>query len=222
MNFTLEIKNTKSISEIAGYWSDEDYINLLDEFNLADAKNSKSSELRELLEMAISDFEPHESAEILLKYKLQDKLSSSQIRNLSHELAEDNESEDNSNITLHYPLFSINQLLNRSYNGIFPKPKATQIDLKLSFKREAEIIVTKEIVLKAISYCLSNKNPLKRLFENQLNGKEPFGDAEDVIWELHKSGPTEYTIITSDYWISEEDITENEITGLIKLFEEKE
>ena len=75
MNFTLKIKDIKSINEITGYWTSDDYINLLEDFDFLDAKNSNPSELRELLEMVIHDFEPHESAEILLRYKLQDKLT---------------------------------------------------------------------------------------------------------------------------------------------------
>jgi len=221
MNFTLEIKAIKSINEITGYWTSDDYINLLEELDFSDAKNSNPAELRELLEMAISDFEPHESAEILLRYKLQDKLSSNQIRNLSHEMAEDNEAEDNPDIALHYPLFNINQLLNKSYNGVFPNTKATKMEIELSFKGAAEIAVTKELALKAISKGLSDKSPLIRLFENQLNGKEKFGDVEKVIWELHNNGQTGYTIITSDYWINKEDIIEYEFSGSIKPFEDK-
>ena len=217
MNFTLKIKDIKSINEIQGYWTNDDYINLLEEFDFPDAKNSNPSELRELLEMAINDFEPHESAEILLRYKLHDKLSSSQIRNLSHEMAEDNEAEDNPDIALHYPLFNINQLLYKSYKGRFPNSKATKMEIELSFKGDAEITITKELVLKLISKGLSDKSPLIRLFENQLNGKERFSDAEKVIWELHNKGQNEYTIITSDYWINKEDVMEHEFSGLFGL-----
>ncbi len=221
MNFTLKIKDIKSINEIIGYWTSDDYINLLEDLDFLDAKNSNPSELRELLEMAINDFEPHESAEILLRYKLKDKLSGGQIRNLSHEMEEDNEAEDNPDIDLHYPLFNINQLLYKSYNGRFPNAKATKMEIELSFKGDAEITLTKELALKSISKGLSDKSPLIRLFENQLNGKERFRDAEKVIWELHNNGQNEYTIITSDYWINKEDIIEYEFSGSIKQFEDK-
>ena len=188
MNFTLKINDVKSINEIHGYWTSDDYIKLLEELDFSDAKNSSPSELRELLEIAINDFEPHESAEILLKYKLHEILSDGQIKNLSHEMIEDNEAEENPDIALHYPLFNINQLLHKSYNGIFPNAKATKMEIELSFKGEAKIIVTKELVLKAISKGLSDKKPIIRLFENQLNGKEQFHDAEKIIWELHNNG----------------------------------
>ncbi|MBU2646964.1 hypothetical protein KKI24_19810 [bacterium] len=222
MNFTLKIKEIKTISEITGYWTSEDYIHLLENLDFTDVKNSSPSELRELLEMAISDLEPHESAEILLRYKLRDKLNSGQISNLSHEMEENNESEDNPDIALHYPLFNINQLLRKAYNGRFPDAKATSMEFELRFKGETEVTVTRELALISISKGLSDKSPLMRLFENQLNGKELFGDAEKVIWEFHHHGQHDYTIITSDYWINKEDMIEHEFSGSIKLFEDKE
>ncbi len=221
MNFTLKINDIKSLNEIPGYWTNEDYINLLEELDFPDANKSNPSELRELVEMAISDFEPHESAEILLRYKLKDELSKGQIQNLSHEMLEDDEAEENPDIALHYPLFNINQLLHKSYNGIFPNSKATKIEIELSLKGDEHIAVTKALVLKAISKGLSPKNLIVRLFVDQINGKEKFTDAEKIIWELHNNGQNNYTVITSDYWINKEDIAEYEFSGSIKQYEDK-
>lgn len=215
MKFTLRIHEIKSITEIDGYWTTVDYINLLDELDFPNAKDSTPGELRELLEMAITDFEPHESAQILLRYKLKEKLSNGQILNLSHEMADDNEAEENPDIDLHYPLFNINQLLYKAYNGIFPYAKATSMTFELIVDGEHDVKITRAVVLKAVGQVLSDKTPLKRLFENQLKGKEPFPEAEKIIWELHKNGDNQYTVITSDYWINEEDILEEMFTGSI-------
>ncbi len=221
MNFTMKIQNIRSITAIEGYWSHADYIHLLEAFDYPDAKGSDPAEFPELLEMAMNDFEPHESAEILLRYKLHDRLTNGQIRNLSHEMAEDDEAEDNPDMGLHYTLFNINQLLHRAYHGIFPNTKASLIDLELSIKTAGVATdVSKEFALKAISQGLSSQSPLKRLFEPQLSGKEPFEDAEKIIWEIHPQGQNAYTIITSDYWINEEDIMENECSGSIKAFQD--
>lgn len=222
MKFTLSISEVKSSSEIPGYWKNEDYINILEDLNFPDAKNAKPSELQELLEMAINDFEPHESAEILLKYKLKDQLNSGQIRNLSHELSDENTTDVNSDIGLHYALFNINQLLFQAYKKIFHSGLATIVDFELSFKDEPKISMTKELVLRAISHALVDKNPLLRLFEDQLNGKEPFGDTEKTVWDLRHNGANKYTLITSDYWINQDDFKEMEVSGSFKLFEEKE
>jgi predicted protein tyrosine phosphatase len=218
MNFKLKITGLKSIKEIAGYWNNDDYINLLEAFDYTDAKNSQPDELLELLGMACSDLEPDESAEIMLRYHLQNQLNEGQIQNLSHAMIEDDESDENSNIALHYPLFNITQLLRKCYNGVFPSAKATEMDIELELKPNTNN-VSKEMVLKAVSQLLTSRSPVVRLFEAQLSGKERFSDADHVIWELRQNGQNQYTIITSDYWINAEDIAEDESSGSIKFHE---
>ncbi len=46
----------------------------------------------------------------------------------------------------------------------------------------------------------------------------PFHEAEKILWELHPDGDNKYTLITSDYWINDEDIIEYDFTGTIKEF----
>ena len=217
----LKINGIKAIREIPGYWCNDDYMNLLELLDYADAKNTQPEDLLELLSMAFSDLEPHESAEVLLRYHLKDQLKAGQIENLSHVMTEDDESDENSNTALHYPLFNINQLLHKCYNGIFPNAKATQMDIELAFTPDTKVAVNTEWVLKAVSQALSQHSPVVRLFEDQLKGKERFADAANVIWELHPNGPNQYTLITSDYWVNRDDITADEVSGSIKLFEEK-
>jgi hypothetical protein len=220
MKFTITVNEIKSINEIPGYWSNDDYINLLEELEFPDARSSNPAELRELVEMAISDLEPHEAAAIVLKYKLHEKLNAGQIQNLSHEMEDDNEAEENADIALQYDLFNINRLLYTAFNGIYPNPKATKIEFELSFKENPKTIVTKELALKAVCSALAENSPILRLFKDQLNGKEPFKDAEKIVWELHNSGPNKYTMITSDFWINKEDFSERELSGAVKLYED--
>lgn len=222
MKFTIKVNEIKSISEIPGYWTNDDYMNILEELEFSDARNSNPAELRELLEMALSDFEPEESAEILLKYKLKEELNAGQIQNISHEMVDDNEAEGNAEIGLHYALFNINQLLYSAFNGIFPNAKATKVEFELSFKEDSKIIVTKTLALQTVCSGLTDNSPIPRLFEDQLNGKEPFGDAEKIVWELHNSGSNQYTMITSDYWVNKADFIEREFSGSIKLYEDPE
>lgn len=222
MNYDLRINTIKTISEIPGYWTDQDYLNLLEKFDFQDSKDLNPSELREVLEMAISDLEPSDSAQILLQYKLQEKLSKGQIQNLSNEMVEDNESEENADIALHYPLFNINQLLYKSYNGIFHNAKATMIELELSFTNNLKLNVSKEMALKAISKVLREQNLIIRLYEKELVGKKSFEDAKEIVWILNKNEGNNYTFITSDYWINKEDLIENEISSSIAVYEFKD
>lgn len=48
--------------------------------------------------------------------------------------------EEYSDISLHYPLFNINQLLYKAYNGTFSNTKASRLKLEIEF-HEAEHII---------------------------------------------------------------------------------
>ncbi|MGB3585621.1 MAG: hypothetical protein WBA23_03720 [Tunicatimonas sp.] len=214
MNFTIRLNKIKAIEKIEGYWSREDYINLLELFDYSDAKSLPEDELFELLSMAISDFEPEEASEIVLTYKLKSILKEGQIKNLAHEMLEDKVAEEYPNISLHYPLFNINQLLYEAYNGKFPKTLASALDIELTFA--SKVTVTKEIVLRTISDLLSEKSLLKRLFDEQLDSEEELKDAESIIWELKSTGDNTYHLISSDYWLNKEDFEVDEFSGVLK------
>ena len=214
MNFTIRLKNIKSIDKIDGYWNNKDYINLLELFNFPDAKGIPHEELFDMLSMAISDFEPDEAAEIVLKYKLSNILKEGQIKNLSNEMLEDKIAEEYPDISLHFPLFNINQLLHDAYDGKFPRTLASEIDFELFFKSKIEI--TKEVVLRTISDLLSEKSLLKRLFNEQLDSDQELNDAESIIWELKSTGENTYRLITSDYWLNDEDFAEDEFSGELR------
>jgi len=214
MNFTIKLKNIRPIKKIEGYWRKEDYINLLELFDYSDATSIPETELFEMLSMAISDFEPDEAAEIVLTYKLANILKKGQIENLSHEMLVDKVAEEYADISLHYPLFNINQLLFEVYNGKFPKTLASIIDIELSFASKLD--VTKEIVLRTLSDLLSEKSLLKRLFNEQLDSEKELKDAESIIWDLKPMGENIYQLISSDYWLNEEDFELNEYSGVLR------
>ena len=214
MNFTIKLIKIKTIEKIEGYWKNTDYINLLELFDFPDATSIPDAELFDMLSMAISDFEPDEAAEIVLKYKLNSVLKEGQIKNLSHEMLVDKVAEEYPNISLHYPLFNINQLLYKAYNGKFPKTLATVLDIELSFAKNVNI--TKEIVLRTISDLLSEKSLLKRLFNEQLDSEKELNDAESIIWDLKPMGENKYQIISSDYWLNNEDFKLEEYSGELR------
>ena len=214
MNFTIKLIKIRTIEKIEGYWKKEDYINLLELFDYSDATSVPEAELFDMLSMAISDFEPDEAAETVLTYKLNNVLKEGQIKNLSHEMLEDKVAEEYSDISLHYALFNINQLLFEVYNGKFPKTLASMIDIELSFA--GNIDITKEIVLRTISDLLSEKSLLKRLFNELLDSEKELKDAESIIWELKPMGENIYQLISSDYWLNEEDFEVEEYSGVLR------
>lgn len=212
------INSVKTVEEFKDAWTNADYIELLDRFGFPDAKDTKPEELKELLFMAITDFEGPEAAAILLNYKLSEHLNENQIDQMSHDMLMDKISEEYSDISLHHELFKINQLLYHAYNGTFPSAKATIIDFEITPNDN----ITKEVVLKVLSVTLANNNIIKRLFADQIAGKEAFEEAENIVWELKSIDGNSYRIVTSEYWISRDEFKEAEFDASIAEYEEAE
>jgi len=205
MNYKVQISTLESIDEIPNYWTSEDYRQLLELFDFPDSKSIKTENLLEMLQMAITDFEFADAARVILQYKLSEYLTEGQMDQLSHEMLLDKISEEYPNISLHYALFNINQLLFKSFNGAFPNTKATILEFTIS-NNESNIEFTKAQLLKILYKGLSPSNLLVRLFEEQLTTAVDFPDAESIIWELKTDNNTNFHLITSEYWLSREDI----------------
>lgn len=218
MNYHIIINSVKTVEELPNAWTNAEYIELCDRFGLPDAKDSKPEELKELLYMAISDFEGPEAAAILLDYKLSEELGKGQIDQMSHDMLLDKISEEYSDISLHHQLYNINQLLYKAYNGTFPSAKATIVEFEIS----PDTGIDKEVVLKVLDKTLAKNNVIKRLFSNHLAGKEAFDEAEDIVWKLDSNGKGSYTLTTSEYWISRDEFTEAEYDAEVLMFEEDE
>jgi hypothetical protein len=213
MKFNITIKSVTTVEEITNYWQNKDYIYLLERFNFPDANTVNPENLREMLHMAITDFEPNEAAGIILTYKLSERLNEGQIAQVSNDMLLDKVSEEYPEIDLHYDLFNINQLLFKAYNGKFPNAKATVLDFSMVSKDGYDKEITKEIVLKSFYNGISEGNVIKRLFEEQMTTDKEFKEAEAVLWELIKKDVTNLTLITSEYLLSKEDFVTHEFEG---------
>ncbi len=218
MNYHLIINSVKTVEELEGAWTNADYITLLERFGFPDAANSKPEELKDLLFMAISDFEPPEAAAILLDYKLSDALTEGQIDQMSHDMLLDKISEEYSDISLHHQLYNINQLLYKAYNGTFPSAKATIVEFEITPNED----ISKEIVLKALDKTLAKNSLIKRLYANHLAGEEAFEEAESIIWKLESKGTKGYEMTTSEYWMSRDEFTDAEFDAEVVMYEEED
>lgn len=218
MNYHIIINSVKSVEELKDAWTKAEFVELLDRFGFPDAAKSKPEELKELLLMAISDFEPPEAAAILLDYKLSEHLNEGQIDQMSHDMLLDKISEEYSEISLHHELYNINQLLFQAYNGTFPSAKATIVEFEITPNED----ITKEVILKVLDKTLSKNNVIKRLFGNHLSGEEAFVEAEDIVWKLEAKDGNSYELTTSEYWISRDEFTDAEFDAEIALFEEED
>lgn len=210
MKVKIEIKSIYSIDEIPNYWTNEDYIALLDAFGFDDGKSVKPENLQEMLFMAIGDFEANEAAQIILTYKLSNDLNSGQIEQISNEMLLDKVCEEYPEIHLHKHLFSINQLLYKAFNGTFPNAKASLI--KFSVDSDSEIL-SKSDVLKAFNNGLNDSNLIRRLFNEPMTTTVDFPDAESIIWELRSSDNVNFELITSEYWLDRESFLDTSFEG---------
>ncbi len=220
MKYLVKIIDIKSTDELDGAWSNDDFIELLERFEFPDADQVKTAELKDYLFMAISDFEPHEAAAILLEYKLSDDLAEGQIDNLSHEMLRVKVFENYSEIDLHHDLFNINQLLYEAYNGKFPQGKVNRIHFEITDEHHNPVELTKETALKALSQGLSENNLLNRLLGDQLEGKAPFPEAEGIAWDLQNNGGNVYSLTISEKWLTKNEFTNLEYECTVSLFEE--
>ena len=222
MKYKIEIQKVETVDEIEKYWTNEDYSALLGKFNYPDASSSDKESLKELLFMAISDFEPNEAAAIVLDYKLSNQLSEGQIQQISNDMLLDKVCEEYPEIDLHATLFHINQLLYKAFNGKFPNAKATVINLEIvALDNDIKEMLTKEKVLKLLNRGLSDRNLIKRLFDDAMTNNASFPEAKDILWNLESTDSINYKIITSEYWLSRDDIIASEFEGVIEEVKEE-
>ena len=220
MKIGVKIEDIKTVNELDFYWEIEDYKNLLKEFDYPDAEKLKDAEVLDFLFMAISDFEPAEAAEIVLTYKMSDKLNEGQIQNLAHEMLNEKVAEQYAEPAFHFDLFNINQFLRKAYNGKFPDTEATIITA--IFKGiDLDSEMTKEILIKSLGQGLGDGNLIIRLFEDQVKGEIAFEDAEKVIWNYKKTTENTMEIVTSNKWIDKDDFEKIEYEAEIVFFEEE-
>lgn len=221
MKYALKINSVKSVDELEGSWNNADFAELLTRFDYADADKLNKNELKDFLFMAISDFDPNDAARIVLDYKLSEVLTEGQIDNLSHEMLREKVSENFSEISVHKILFDINQLLYKAYNGKFPKAIANLVDFEMLAETDENTEITKPLVLQAFSGGLSDRNLIKRLFKDQLDGKAPFPEADGILWDLQNNGNGQYLVITSEKWLKKEDFVNFEYESDVTVFIDK-
>ncbi len=220
MQFIVKIKNVKNTDELEGAWNLDNFKDLLSRFDVPDADTLEDNEVKEFLFMAINEFEPREAAREVLSYKLSNELTEGQIDNLSHEMLEQKMAEKYTEIDLHKPLFEVNQLLYKAYNGKFPHIQVNVIDFEMKSKNNTDFEINKELALKALVHGLSDNNLLLRLLGDQLEGKLPFPEAEGIVWVLKDKGSNQYEMITSEKWLTKDEIEKTEFECDVEIYEE--
>jgi hypothetical protein len=218
MKYQVTINQINTDDDLENYWTVEDYVQLLALFDYPDAKSTDSTELRELLFMAIPDFEPNHAAAKVLTYKLSDHLNAGQIDQLSNEMLIDKVCEEYPEISLHSTFYQINQLLYNAYNGKFLNAKASVILCTIAPEHPTTVEpLSKAAILKILYAGFSSRNVIKRLYDKQLTTDDRFEEAEDIIWHLNTSDNVNFEIITSENWLNREDFAATSFTSELPL-----
>jgi len=217
MHLHIKIQEIETLDLIPDYWSLQDYQVLLQRCDIEGSEQMALAEAEEMLFMVLTDKEPDEAAKIVLEYKFSSRLRAGQIDQISHEMLEDCLPEEHPDISLHYDLFAINELLNRAFNNAFPEAKATRIRCHLKLDGTPAKFPSKEILLKAFALCFTDKQIITRLYGDKLIGTVAFPEAESILWQVQSHGDNTFSTITSRYWLEREDFSTLSAAGEIKL-----
>lgn len=205
MKYQVTIDDVNSIDEIENKWNHDDYINLLELFEFGDTGDASDQDLKELLFLAISEYEPQEAAEIILRYKFKEELNNGQIEQISNDMLKENVAEKHSDIALHSRLFDVNEFLYKAYNGKFPHAQASVITFTAIAATDTDIKIDQAAALRLLSPGIDPHAILQRLFKDQICGSEEFDEASDIVWYFKSTGTNQYELITSNYWINKDD-----------------
>ena len=77
-------------------------------------------------------------------------------------------------------------------------------------------------MLQVLNAGLVEHAVLPRLLADQLAGTEEFVSAPHILWETDQVGDHQYRLVTSEYWLSEEDFGSYDFEGTFTPFEPAE
>ncbi|MGI4739873.1 MAG: hypothetical protein ACRYG7_32290 [Janthinobacterium lividum] len=208
--FTVERLSFQHLAALPEAWQNTDYLALLTQLDYDSPEAIAPAELKEMTQLALTDLEPAEAAEIVLGYLAADALTKGQTDQLAHQMQTEKLWEENPNFALHKKFFNATQLLYDAYNGKFPHPQAVEFKVKLTAANPADLAALDQkpaaALLRLLAPGLSDRALLHRLFSDQLAGGA-FPEASDILWQLTPSEKTAdsvvYDVVSSDYWLED-------------------
>lgn len=208
--FTVERLSFQHLAALPNAWQPADYLALLTKLDYENPEAIAPAELKEMTQLALTDLEPAEAAEVVLGHLFPDDLTKGQLDQLAHQSQTEKLWEENPNFALHQGFFNATQLLYEAYNGKFPHPQAVEFKVKLTAASPADLAALDHepatMLLRLLAPGLSDRALLHRLFSDQLAGGE-FAEATSILWQLTPSEKTDtsvvYDIISSDYWLED-------------------
>ncbi len=208
--FNVTIESYRTVTEIKNSWTTVDYRNILELLDFEGAGDLEENEVYDYLVLAILDLEPEESAEIILKYKIGNKLNDNQIIQVAHDMVAEPLWEEYSDMSLHEDLFIVNALLYKAYNGKFPIPEGIILDMNIApTNHDGKVLIENKdydeasFICRVLASGMNDTTILNRLFENQISGKK-FKEADNIVWSIKSTleGETvNVSIMTSEGWV---------------------
>ncbi|MDO7173583.1 hypothetical protein [Mariniflexile sp. AS56] len=213
--FKVELIKFSTITELPNAWNPEHYKALLELMDYDTINDIPLAELKETCLILLSENEPTEAAEIVLKYIFNERLNSGQIENLSNEMQEEKVYEEYADLAFHEELFNATQLLYETYNGKFPHPEAVQFKFKVTASKADDLVVfeshSESALLRLLVKGMPENTLINRLYHEQIESDD-FEESKNIIWQLKKeeteSNSITYTIISSAYWFKDLKYTE--------------
>ena len=208
--FNIQLLKFQTLNELPNAWNYNQYKELLDIMEYGDISDIPEHELKEMCLMCLSDNDPREAAEIILKYIFDERLNDGQIENLSNDMLDEKMWEEYADISLHEEFFNVHQLLYEAYNGKFPHPEAVSFQIEVNTKDPEDFRSfhqnTEAELLRLIVKGMPENTLINRLYDEQLeNGS--FDEAKHIIWQLKKESNSSnnlvFSIISSSYWFKD-------------------
>jgi hypothetical protein len=198
--FAVERLSFQHLAVLPNAWQPADYLALLNKLDYENPEAIAPAELQEMTQLALTDLEPAEAAEVVLGHLFSEDLTKGQLDQLAHQLQTEKLWEENPNFALHKGFFNATQLLYDAYNGKFPHPQAVEFKVKITAASPADLATLDHepaaTLLRLLAPGLSDRALLHRLFSDQLAGGE-FPPSEKTDTSVV------YDIISSDYWLED-------------------
>ena len=214
MGFTYDVQvlELREVHEIPGAWDNQALKDLLNETEYDDVDSIEEADLKEMAAMALSDLEPQEAAEMLLKLRFGDKLNKGQRQNLARDFNEDRLWEEYSEIHFHEEIFNVACMLYWAFPKQYSEPDIVRIQLKVAAQNGPSSAnlqnPTAACIARLLNDGMNDHNTIYRLFDDQL-AANAFPEAEDIIWKFENAGfdsasnSAILTIHTSWNWVDE-------------------
>jgi len=206
--YKINVLSCEEIHELPGAWTTDDLKKILESVDFDGWDEIDPNELKDYTIMALQDMEADEAAEVILKYKFEERLKSGQIQNMAHEMMDEKLWEEYTDINMHAELFNCSVILKWAFPNAFPETDAIKCVLELEAeKSEVLAPITKTFLTRLLANGMDDHALLNRLFKDQII-KSALPEAEGIIWDFNtakEGSKTVITIFSSEYWLHDMD-----------------